>query len=596
MPHLLVIGGPSIDTLHFMHQTAISAGGAGLYTALAARRSGCQVSMYSPKPSHIPDPLKPLERRLEAWLGPIVALEDIPHFEIAHDGDKATYLAFFVGEEARLDPGGLPQDLSIYDGIHITAIGDVQQQLKFTDACRIRHAPIISVGSFLSLIEEKPDLVRLLIESSDIVFLNEEEAVRIYGRLDHALTEPGKLLMITRGKAGAMVVQGDFQTELPAVPARVLDPTGAGDTFCGAALSHLLQGVHPIMAARRAMALASEEIEHVGPAALFFDHDAPDDPLDGRVRIDEMQVERIARVIQAIPEAEPFNFVSDYYPPVGHPAALDFFFVQTLQQFSFWEVQSGRYGYPLIATIDGHACKGSTYLSYAYMRMLDPDPEFFTPERQACTTTAEMLALFQADDGTHPMPAFNLHLGKAQDYGRDLLSLGLTPQSIIDQANRSSKPLMTFLSLLDCVGGYKEDPFRKKSNLLAMILKERPEQFLVISEAEAIQPVIDYHVMRFCLRTGLVEILDFDLRKNIADRALVSVDEEWAIRYACYVAIQRLIQVSGLSMGAVDHIAFNYNRVHCPEMSEPICDKCALDPACAHRKDLFQPVIRTTFY
>jgi hypothetical protein len=354
--------------------------------------------------------------------------------------------------------------------------------------------------------------------------------------------------------------------------------------------------VHPIMAARKAMALASEEIEHVGPAALLFDHAAPDVPLDGRVRIDEIQVERIAQVIQAIPEAEPFNFVSGYYPPVGHPAALDFFFVQTLQQFSFWEVQSGRYGYPLIATIDGHECKGSTYLSYAYMRMLDRDSEFFTPERQACTSTAEMVALFQADDGSNPMPALELHVCKAQDYGRDLLSLGLTPQSIINLANRSSKPLMTFLSLLDQIGGYKEDPFRKKANLLAMILKERPERFLVISDDEAIQPVIDYHVMRFCLRTGLVEVLDFDFRKKIADRVLVSVDEEWAIRYACYAAIQRLIRVSGLSMGAVDHIAFNYNRVHCPEMSEPICEKCALDPACAHRKDLFQPVIRTTFY
>jgi hypothetical protein len=480
--------------------------------------------------------------------------------------------------------------------VHITAIGDVQLQLEFANACRERNAPMISVGSFLALIEEKPELIRLLLERSDVVFLNEAEAVRVYGGLDRVIAEAGKQMFITRGRAGALVVQGDFQTSLPAVPAKVLDPTGAGDTFCGAALSHLLQGVHPIMAARKAMALASEEIEHIGPAALLFDHAAPDIPLDGRVRIDQSQVERIAQVIQRIPEAEPFNFVSDYYPPVGHPTALDFFFVQTLQQFSFWEVQSGRYGYPLIAAIEGHACKGSTYLSYAYMRMLDKDPVFFTPERQARTTTAEMLALFQADDGSHPMPALALHLEKAQAYGRDLISMELTSQTIIDQAKQSSKPLMTFLSILDHIGGYKEDPFRKKTNLLAMILKERPERFLSIADDEAIQPVIDYHVMRFCLRTGLVEILDFDFRQKIGNRRLVSIDEEWIIRYACYMAIQHLIQVSGLSMGAVDHVAFNYNRVHCPEMTEPICERCALDPACAHRKDLFQPVIRTTFY
>ena len=194
------------------------------------------------------------------------------------------------------------------------------------------------------------------------------------------------------------------------------------------------------------------------------------------------------------------------------------------------------------------------------------------------------------------MPALELHLNKAQDYGKDMLSMGLTPQAIFESANQSSKPLETFLSIMDHIGGYKEDPFRKKTNLLAMILKERPEHFLAISADEPIEPVIDYHVMRFCLRTGMVDITDKVLYRKVAQRSLVSVEEEWAIRFACYLTLQRLIKASGLSMGAVDNIAFNYNRKHCPEMTEPICAQCAIDPACAHRKTLFQPVIRTTFY
>jgi hypothetical protein len=31
-------------------------------------------------------------------------------------------------------------------------------------------------------------------------------------------------------------------------------------------------------------------------------------------------------------------------------------------------------------------------------------------------------------------------------------------------------------------------------------------------------------------------------------------------------------------------------------MTEPECQLCALDPLCAHRKELFQPVLRTIFY
>ena len=596
MPHILVVGSASIDTLHFQNRIESTIGGAGLYTALAVHRSGCQVSMYGVRPDPIPESLQPLQNRLIAWIGPKVGIEKIPHFEISHDGDRASYLNFFVGEEEKIDALGLPQDLSIYDAVHISSLGKAAQSLKFAQACYQRGAKLISSGSFLNLIQDDPEKVSRLIECSNIFFLNEQEALAFFGSLENITTKPEKLLFITRGTNGATVVQGNFKTDLPAVPAEVLDPTGAGDTFCGATLANLMLDSHPIIAARKAMALASEEIEHVGHSALLFDQAPPDIPMDNRVRIDENQVVEIAKVIRKIPEAKPFNFVCDYYPPINHPLTLDYFFVQTLQQFSFWETAHGRYDHPLIATIDGHNCKGSTYLSYAYLRPLIKDQAFYSPQRQADTTIEETQALFRADDGSNPMPAIELHLHKAQDYGKDMLSLKLTPQIIIAQANQSSTPLRTFISILDHVGGYKEDPFRKKTNLLALILNERPERFLTIPDDEQIQPVIDYHSMRFSLRTGLVLITDEILRKKVSDRMLLTAEEEWAIRYACYVAVQRLIEVSGLSMGAVDNITFSYNRKHCPEMTDPKCHECALDPVCAHYKELFQPVFRTTFY
>jgi hypothetical protein len=403
-------------------------------------------------------------------------------------------------------------------------------------------------------------------------------------------------MFITRGQKGALVVQGRYKTELPAVPADVLDPTGAGDTFCGAALANLVGHMHPIMAARKAMALASQEIEHPGPAALLFEQPSPEIPVDKKVHVDENQIMRISEVIKTIPEAHPFTFVSDYYPPVNHPAALAYFFTQTLQQFSFWEAIMGRYAYPLIASIDGHRCKGSTYLSYAYMRPLEKDPAFYAPARQAHTTMDETLALFRADDGTDPMPALELHWKIAQAYGKDMMALKMTPQVIVEKSNASERPLETFLSILDHISGYKEDPLRKKSNLLAFILMQRPERFLRIAQGGEMQPVIDYHAMRFCLRTGLIEIDDEALREKIIEKMLITAEEEWVIRYACYIAIQKLSEYSGLDAGAVDHFTFSYTRQHCPEMTVPDCGQCALDQVCTHLKSLFQPVIRTTFY
>ena len=55
------------------------------------------------------------------------------------------------------------------------------------------------------------------------------------------------------------------------------------------------------------------------------------------------------------------------------------------------------------------------------------------------------------DDGADPMPALDLHLNKAQDYGNDMLFMGLTSQAIIEQSNKSAKPLQTFISIMSII-------------------------------------------------------------------------------------------------------------------------------------------------
>jgi sugar/nucleoside kinase (ribokinase family) len=595
MAHLLVIGGASSDILHFAGQTAASAGGAGMYTAMAAHRSGMQVSLFGPRPSPIPKMLRPIAERLTAWLGPAIPPEELPHFEIAYHDGKTTYLRFSADAESDLMPGTLPPDLSTYDCVHITPLGDVQRQLAFLQACRQRGAKRVSVGTFLDLIIAEPGVVRSIMEQADVFFMNEKEATALFGSVEMAKTRPGKVLFVTLGKQGAVVIQGDYPTEVPAVPSNELDPTGAGDTFCGAALAHLSLGAHPVMAARLAMSLAAQMIEHAGPTALLWPEPLPGARVDARVVVDESRVKRVSQLIATLPEVTPFSFTGSDFPPVGHPAALDQFFASTLQQFSFWTHASGKYHLPLIAPIKGIQRKGSSYLYQAYMRPLTNDPEFYTPVRQADLTQPEMLALFRADDGSDPMPAVELHLAQAQGYGRDMLALGLTPRDVVEQAQASATPLQTFFELLDHIGGYKEDPLRKKPGLLALTLNQRPEVFLAFGANEQASPVIDYHAMRFCLRVGLIDVVDETLRKELVGRQLLLPAAEWAVRHAVYIAVEQLVAASGKSAGAVDWFMFN-SRKRCPEMTEPVCQLCQLDPVCAYRKELFQPVLRTTFY
>jgi hypothetical protein len=563
---------------------------------MAALRSGAEVSLFSPRPEPVPEELRPAADRLLAWLGPLVRAEELPHFEIAHRGGEATYLRAFFGAELDLTPASLPSDLSTYDCIHIVPLGDVQRQLSFVRACRQRGAQRISVGTYLDAILRAPEAVRLVMDQADIFFMNAREAIALFGSVERAGTRPGRFLFVTQGERGARAIQGGFATEIPGVPAQTLDPTGAGDTFCGATLAHLMQGEHPAMAARLAMPLAAELTEHIGPAALFWPEAPPAVPLDERVVVNGMQVKRVAPLLANLGEVVPFPFTGSVYPPVGHPATPDFFFAATLQQFSFWTTAQGRYHQPLVAPIEGEQLKGSDYLWQAFMRRLDNDTEFYTPKRQATLTRQDVLSLFRADDGTEPMPALDLHLEQAQQYGRNMLALGLMPQDLVRQAQASPFPLDTFVRLLDHIGGYKEDPLRKKTGLLAMILNQRPEAYLTFGSNEQLAPVTDYHLMRSALRIGLIDVVDDQLREDLIDRRVLSPGDEWAVRSAAYLAIEQVATLSGKSSGAVDSWFFSNARNRCPEMTEPDCEHCPADPLCTHRKELFQPVMRTTFY
>ena len=349
------------------------------------------------------------------------------------------------------------------------------------------------------------------------------------------------------------------------------------------------------MAARCAVTLSAEMITQVGPAALMAEAPPPEILPDPRVRVDDGRVQAVAEKMSTLAEISGHPFITPVLPPAGHPKVLDYFFASTLQQFSFWTVRNNRYDLPLIDRIGGVELKGSDYLWEAFRRGVERDPDFCSPERQANMSRQEMLQLFRADNGDDPMPALDLHLEQAHLYGRDMLALQLTPQIVLDKALASDQPLETFLVTLDHIGGYKDDPFRKKSALLALILKDRPENFLPLRADEPVPPIIDYHILRACLRVGLIDVIDEELHSKLANREIVTPAEEWAVRYQAYRAIEQLVALSDKSMSAVSWYFFNM-RTTCPEMSEPQCQFCAVDPVCALRKELFQPVIRTVFY
>ena len=249
----------------------------------------------------------------------------------------------------------------------------------------------------------------------------------------------------------------------------------------------------------------------------------------------------------------------------------------------------------MIARLDGRQLKGSDFMFRAVTRAWQRDPEAFSPSVLARRTDQELDAIFRSDEGVNPLPMWEEHLGLIRGYAEWFMQRGLTPSDVVCEAAATAKPLEALLAVCRAIPSYAEDPMQKKAMLLAITLENRPEKFLSVSDPESAVPIIDYHLQRSALRTGLVRVEDAVLRRKLVSREVLQEEEEGAVREATYKAMAMLMGRSGLSAAAVDWFFFQ-NRTRCPEMTEPDCAACPVEAICARETQLFQPVWRTTAY
>jgi sugar/nucleoside kinase (ribokinase family) len=105
----------------------------------------------------------------------------------------------------------------------------------------------------------------------DTLFCNEEEVAALMQTEDleaavAALSAKVPTLVVTRAERGALAVQGGVRAEVPAEPvARVVDTTGAGDTFTSGFLAGQLQGRSLQDSLTMGAVCAAECISHYGP-------------------------------------------------------------------------------------------------------------------------------------------------------------------------------------------------------------------------------------------------------------------------------------------------------------------------------------------
>lgn len=275
MPRFLVIGLASLDLLHLPGRATLeAAGGAGLYTALGMAATGAEVTLFAPRLRRWPASVARAAERL-SWLGPEVDPANLPRLEIAHHGGgRATLLGASWGGEAALDPADLPGDLGRFDIVHIAALRSAARQAAFAAACRARGVRALSIGTYGRIAQAETAAVRGLLAAADFFFMNENEAGFVLGPGEPSsyVSRPGLAQVatfITQAERGAWALSLGRACHVPAALAQEVDPTGAGDVFCGTTLAQIALGDDVCAAAGAGVVAAGGVIEQAGPAALL---------------------------------------------------------------------------------------------------------------------------------------------------------------------------------------------------------------------------------------------------------------------------------------------------------------------------------------
>jgi sugar/nucleoside kinase (ribokinase family) len=159
-------------------------------------------------------------------------------------------------------------------------LGNIHPELQKEVLQQVRAPKLVALDTMNLWIETaRPELLDVL-RRVDLLIVNDAEARQLTGesnlvRAGRDLLELGpKIAVIKKGEHGATLHAPGGAFALPAVPLdRVVDPTGAGDSFAGGLVGALAaRGGLDVTALRRAMAcgsvLASFTVEDFGTRRL----------------------------------------------------------------------------------------------------------------------------------------------------------------------------------------------------------------------------------------------------------------------------------------------------------------------------------------
>ena len=178
------------------------------------------------------------------------------------------------------NPGAMKYSSELdFDKLHpretivIVSPGNLEDMANYPRACKVRGIDyIFDPGQSLPMLDAK-DLIPA-IEGCRILIVNDYELNLIIsktGLKKNALLEMAGTIITTLGELGSQVSTQDSEIGIPPFkPKKVVDPTGAGDSYRGGLISGLVQGKDIGECARIASVCASFAVECYGTQEYSF--------------------------------------------------------------------------------------------------------------------------------------------------------------------------------------------------------------------------------------------------------------------------------------------------------------------------------------
>ena len=170
-------------------------------------------------------------------------------------------------------------------------LGNIQPELQLSVQQMLPDCKKVICDTMNLWIDNNPDELLQVLKTVDIFLLNDEEAILLTGeknlsRAAQILMEKGpEVIIIKLGIKGALLVWDDGSVTVPVYPGvKVVDPTGAGDTFAGGFIGYICRHgtLNLVEAVISGAAIASYTVSGFGLEGLL---QADRKSLDDRIHI-----------------------------------------------------------------------------------------------------------------------------------------------------------------------------------------------------------------------------------------------------------------------------------------------------------------------